>query len=194
MNDKQLKDLLQQSDQVAGNLGPVRIDRVLLGQRARLRRDIRMTGSAALVVMLLLGLWTVWQPSSPQVSNEEMQASARLVYVEQELAQLQDNVEDLLTSMRDMTQRQRQLEAVAQVRQRLSSFPDPEAYVNEQIEQAARVWVVEADQLWQHPRQRPTALRLYRQVLKLYPQSQGARIARTRLRPKQHPYQDKGVL
>lgn len=178
MDRDPLRDLLQRAD-AAVPPPPVPPD---LARRVRLRRARRRfrglaACGAAAVVLIAIGLWQT-RPSAPAVPGEPPPAPASGLRAEVErLAAQAEGRLALATRTREL---EAQLVRLAKL-QSQAREPDPVALVRQERDTAAFILVDSADHLHRDLELTKPAVDLYRETIRVFPQTRWASVAQQRL-------------
>ena len=191
-NDR-LEWLLQQADTAAGP-GP-RLPADLVGQvrrRAQRARRIRM-GFGALAAAMVLSGGLIWlfssnlaQAPGPYDQPGIVERAGPGANDEEELARLRTEIERLdaqVASLSAAVQQMRQVEAdyrrLNELRRELVSL-DISDQIAREVDEAVFVMIYDADRRLAQG-QRDSAIKVYKQVIRLFPQNRWAKVAREKL-------------
>lgn len=192
MNRDAVETLLQQADWAAGPSPASRVDladrvRRLARRRHRTQTAVRVTAAAVVAIGVGLAVHSVTlrhrledrivalpPPPAASPSPEEV------AQLRSQLAQLQKEANDLAARIRGMTAIQEQRERLARMERAVASLESGEA-VRAQMERAAFTIVYQADRMDRELGLRESALRAYREAIRLFPETPSAKIARDRL-------------
>lgn len=187
MNENQLQNLLRECDRAAGKPLPVRIDTHMLRNSIRKRRQVQRVGATCLVFTTLVIVFFLWAGKRDGGNDDPV----RVAQLEADVAALKADTTALLAKVEELTRRQEHDQAIDRVQARLQAIPDPATYVRHKTDEAAFYLMQQAELLWQEPGKRKIAIPLYKQIIKLYPDSPSARAARIRLdRRRRRPLQE----
>jgi ElaB/YqjD/DUF883 family membrane-anchored ribosome-binding protein len=177
MEDK-IKILLRKADQLTADVRPVHIDLALLRRRAERRRlIINIAAPAAIAATLFFAGIIVIQAARPPKPSEQKQ----IVSLQQELKHLQAKTDAVLSLIQQVLEEERQTERLNDLQATLTSIPDPIEETQRQVDKTAFILVYQADRLYRQSNQTDSAVQAYNQVIKLFPQTQWAEVARQRL-------------
>jgi len=179
MNEERISELLRSADRAGGPplFGPV--STANLRQRIRRRRIVwlGMPPSAAALVLLGLGIWTLQtRPTTPATPP-----SYRMASLEEQVRQLQSQTEETLKLVHEVLAQERQQQRLAALEAELASIPDPKEEIERQVDKTAFTLIFEADRLYRELNQTESAVEAYEQVIQLFPQNRWANVARERL-------------
>jgi tetratricopeptide (TPR) repeat protein len=178
VNDDGIKELLANADKAAGPpaFGHVRA----AGIRARLRRRRMIVAgfpAAAAAVLLALGVWCVCTRTTEPAPQDER----RIASLEEQVRQLQVQTEAALKLVQNVLAQEREQQRLDALEAELASIRDPREEMEAQADRAAFALVYEADRFYRELNQAQSAVEVYEQVIRLFPQSRWADEARKRL-------------
>jgi len=179
VNDEQIKSLLEDADRTAGppQYGPIRAGEIRL--RLRRRRSIAIAAPAAAAAVLLCGV-ALWNrrphPQEPAAEPQE-----RIASLEEQVRQLQEQTETTMRLVQEVLAKERQERRLAALQAELASIPDPAQELQRQADKTAFTLVYQADRMIRELDQTESAVETYEQVIRLFPQSRSADVARERL-------------
>lgn len=187
MSEDRIQDLLKQADHAAGPLpsGPTDLaSRVRHAHRRR--RNVRITGTAlAAIIALAVGTTLfISQSSSKKTSNNTLvkngDSQKNLDHLQAEIDQLRTEIETTLAMLEELNAQQEEQNRQSEIR-RILAEPDPLEEVHRQLDKAAFIIVYQADRMYRELNLRESAIESYNQAIKLFPQTQWAKVARERL-------------
>jgi len=177
MEDK-IKILLRKADQLTADVRPVHIDLALIRRRAERRRlIINIAAPAAIAAILFFASIIVLQATRPHKPSEQKQ----IVSLQQELKHLQAKTDAVLSLVQQVLEEERQTQRLNELQATLASIPDPIEETQRQVDKTAFILVYQADRLYRLLNNTDSAVQAYNQVIKLFPQTQWAEVARQRL-------------
>jgi tetratricopeptide (TPR) repeat protein len=178
VNEEQIKRLLMQADQAAGEpaFGPLTTARTR--RHAHRRRLVRIAAPTAVAVTIVLAavLGTLWLPRQRSQPQPE-----RIASLEEQVRQLQAQTQTTLKLVQDVLDRDRQQRHLASLEAELARIPDPVQEIDRQVDRAAFILVYQADKLYKELNQTEAAVAAYKEVIQLFPTNQLAQVARERL-------------
>jgi hypothetical protein len=178
MTEDKIKDLLQKADRMAAQVRPLHIDPVAIHRRAERRRLImNIAAPAAIAAILLFASIIVIQAARPHKPSEQKQ----IVSLQQELKHLQAKTDAVLNLVQQVLEEERQTERLNDLQATLASIPDPIEETQRQVDKTAFILVYQADRLYRQSNQTDSAVQAYNRVIRLFPQTQWAEVARQRL-------------
>ena len=192
MKKEQIKNLLQQADQLIPNPD---IDSVnLIGKirrRAILRRTIRKTIpiAAAAMILIAFSIWTVAIKQTQTTQKQEQIAS-----LEAKVQQLQTRTDAMLNLISDVLDREQKQLRLTEARARLADMADPLEEVHRQIDKTAFILLYQADRRYNQLNLKDSAIQTYKRVLELFPQTESAKTAKQRLQKIRNERFKKGDL
>ena len=83
--------------------------------------------------------------------------------------------------IRELRARERQQARLAELERQLAAIPDPVAEIQRQMDKAAYTMVYHADRKYNQINLKDSAIQDYQRVVKLYPQTRWAEVARNKL-------------
>lgn len=177
MTEDKIKDLLQKADQTAPSLPPVSADLgATIHRLANQRRLTNIAGplAAAAVILIAFGIWHV--KTVKTTSDEQKMAS-----LEAEIQQLQARTDATLKLIREVLDYEQKQRHLRELEAKLASIPDPLEEMQRQIDKTAFILVYQADHMYRELDQKDSAIRTYNRVIKLFPHSRSAELAKQRL-------------
>jgi len=178
MTEDKIKNLLQMADRAAGELGPTHISAAAIRRRAGHRQlIINIAAPAAIAAILLFASIIVIQAARPHKPSEQKQ----IVSLQQELKHLQAKTDAVLNLVQQVLEEERQTERLNELQATLASIPDPIEETQRQVDKTAFILVYQADRLYRQSNKTDSAVQAYNQVIKLFPQTRWAEVARQRL-------------
>jgi tetratricopeptide (TPR) repeat protein len=177
MEDK-IKILLRKADQLTADVRPVHIDLALVRRRAERRRlIINIAAPAAIAALLFFAGIIVIQVARPHKASEQKQ----IVSLQQELKNIQAKTDAVLSLVQQVLEEERQTERLNDLQAALASIPDPIEETQRQVDKTAFILVYQADCLYRQSNKTDSAVQAYNRVIKLFPQTRWAEVARQRL-------------
>ncbi|MHC4574679.1 MAG: tetratricopeptide repeat protein [Planctomycetota bacterium] len=179
MTEDKIRSLLQRADKVAGP--PARPPANLTAavrRRAHRRRKRNLVASvaAAATILIAVGVWSLATRTTERRSEQE-----RIASLEAQLHQLQARADATLNLIKEVLEREQQQRRLAELQAKLASIGDPLEEVQEQVEKTAFILVYQADRMYLELDQKDSAVRTYRRVVELFPQTRSADTAKQRL-------------
>ena len=191
MTEDKIKDLLQKADRMAAQIRPLHIDPVAIHRRARHRRImINVAAPAAIAAILFFASIIMLQATKPHKPSEQKQ----IVSLQQELKHLQAKTDAVLNLVQQVLEEERQTERLNELQATLASIPDPIEETQRQVDKTAFILVYQADRLYRQSNQTDSAVQTYNQVIKLFPQTRWAEVARQHLSEIKNKKPDKTSL
>ena len=178
MTEDKIKDLLQKADRMAAQIRPLHIDPVAIHRRAERRHLImNIAAPAAIAAILLFASIIVIQAARPHKPSEQKQ----IFSLQQELKHLQAKTDAVLNLVQQVLESERRQRRLNELEATLASIPDPIEETQRQVDKTAFILVYQADRLYRQSNQTDSAVQTYNRVIKLFPQTQWAEVARQRL-------------
>ncbi|HEX8521717.1 MAG TPA: hypothetical protein VF669_05620 [Tepidisphaeraceae bacterium] len=175
MRDDALKQLLQAADTTHAGGNDPRALALAVKRRRNQQREVRVIASAASVVVLLVSLALIISKPGNRVA---VQAEPHPAPKGDDLASLRVDARVHELTAQRLAQARRAQQATARVK----AQQDPVAQVKFERDRAAMTLVYEADRFSREPMLASRAAEQYRTVIKLFPASTWADVARQRLR------------
>ena len=188
MSDDPLRRILQQADAIAGDPPEMADD---LAGRVRLlalrRRRVSFGLSAAAAIVLAVGMTLMWSqtpsPSHPGVGPpvvQRGQEGANAESIRAEIERLGRQADHRLALARRTQEILEQMKR-AEAREQEHAYPDAVANALREVDKAAFVLVSQADRMCRELDLCKSAAVKYRRVVKLFPDTPWAAVARQRL-------------
>ncbi len=176
MTEDKIKNLLCEADQTAE--GPVPLSENLAGA-VRRRAGRRHTANLALrvvaaaVVLFALGIWSF--------NVKKTRDRQRIVALEMQIEQLKTQTDATLNLIREVLEEERKQRRLNELYAKLGSYTDPLEEIQKQVDKTAFILVYQANRMYRELDQKDSAIKAYKRVIELFPQSQWAEVARQRL-------------
>ncbi|MHC4168943.1 MAG: tetratricopeptide repeat protein [Planctomycetota bacterium] len=178
MKEDELKNLLQEVDRMAGQPGRTQVDVSAVRRRANRRRRARLSGpiAAAAVVFIAAGIWY-------QVTNNSEQTDGReeIMALQAKVRQLQASTNAAVALIHEVLEDERRQSRLDELEAEYASITDPLDEIQKQVDKTAFILVYQADRLYRELNETESAVETYKRVIKLFPRSQWAMVARERL-------------
>ncbi len=210
METDRIEEILQQADDSAGepSLTANLAERTYRMYARGRRISVGLSTAAGLILVAGIFYWgrgnlfssqpSASQPEIAVNTGEPKQfAQGEIEQLRTEVAQLRAEAELRTAILAEVLERQAQQERVRALERQVRGQPDPLTEVNRLIERAALVTVYQADRKYNELDLKESAIADYRQVIKLYPETNWAERARQRLadiETKENPNEQGDVL
>ena len=185
MIEDRIENLLHQADAAAGSPEELPADFLARVRRsARRRKYVRVACgvgfasvamTAAVVVVLSIGGSSAVAPPAPSGSSQQDIAALRV-----EIDRLRAEIDLRVAAVERMLADERKQRELAQAAIQLNR-PDPAVELQMNRERAAFVLAHQAGKMQRDPDKEDSAVELYHKLLRLFPNTRGARTARQRL-------------
>jgi len=177
MTEDKIKNLLQDVDRIAGRPGPVSADISVIRSRARQRRIVSLAipATVAAVILIVLGIWSF---TNRTVETREQK---KIALLQVQIKQLQARADAAMSSIQEVLEEERRQRQLDELEAQLASIPDPLEEVRKQVDKTAFILVYQADRMYRELNLKNSAVRTYKRVIELFPQTQWAEVARQRL-------------
>jgi hypothetical protein len=176
MTEDKIKNLLYEADRTAG--GPVPLSANLAGvvrRRAGRRQtaNLAFRVAAAAVVLSAFGIWSF--------TVKKIRDRQRIVALEMQIKQLKTQTDATLNLIREVLEEERKQRRLNELRAQLTSYSDPLEEIQKQVDKTAFILVYQANRMYRELDQKDSAIKAYKRVIELFPQSRWAEEARQRL-------------
>lgn len=178
MTEDKIKNLLQETDRIAGRPAQVGVNLSAIRRRANRKRLTRLVGpvAAAAALMIGLGIWSL-AIKTPEPTGEQR----KIVTLETQVKQLQASTDAALALIHEVLEDERRQSRLDQLEAELASIPDPLEEIQRQVDKTAFYLVYQADRLYRELNETESAVETYKRVIKLFPRNQWAGVAQERL-------------
>lgn len=178
MTEDKIKNLLQEADQTAGRPAPVYVNLSDVRRRANRRRFVCFTAplSAAAVFLLAVCIWSLIT-RIPETTPEQ----EKIALLETRIKQLQARTDAALSLIQEVLEEERRQSRLDEFQAQLASIPDPLEEIQRQVDKTAFILVYQADRMYHELNLKDSAVQTYKRVIKLFPKTQWAEVARQRL-------------
>ena len=174
MPEDKIKNLLQKADEAAGEPMPVPINISAVRLRTNRRRFISVTTpiAAAAAVLVTFGLWSLTKTTPPQ---------QKIASLEAQIQQLQIRTDATFSLIQEVLENERKQQRLDELQAQLASIPDPLEEIRKQVDTAAFNLVYQADRMYGELNLKSSAIKTYKRVIELFPETQWAEVAHQRL-------------
>lgn len=175
MTEEKIKNLLQQADQMAAGPGMSANLAAAVRRRANRRQTVNLATriAAAAVVLFALSIW-----SFNVKKNRDRQ---RTVALEMQIKELKTQTDATLNLIREILDEERKQRRLNELQARLASYTDPLEEIRKQVDKTAFILVYQANRMYCELDQKDSAIKAYKRVIELFPQSRWAEEALKRL-------------
>lgn len=179
MNDEHIRSLLEDADRMAGppQYGAIRAGEIRLRLRRRRSIALGVPAAAAAVFVCAVGLWSA--RSVPEKPAPEQQT--QIASLQEQVRQLQEQTETTMRLVQEVLAKERQDRRLAALHAELARIPDPAQELQRQADKTAFALVYQADRMIGEMNQTESAVKAYEQVIRLFPETRSAEVARERL-------------
>jgi Tfp pilus assembly protein PilN len=177
MTEDKIKNLLQRADEMAGAPGPVSINLSTVRHRANRRRIISIATpvAAAAAILIAVGLYG-FTLRAAKITHQQ-----KIALLEMQIEQLQARADATYNLVQEVLQNEREQQRLYELQAQLASIPDPLEEIQKQVDKTAFNLVYQADRMYRELNLKSSAIRTYKRVIKLFPKTQWAEVARERL-------------
>ena len=177
MTEERIKNLLQEADGGASlsesDAGAIT---AWVYRRAGRRRLVRVAVPVAAVALVLIGIGL-----QQLVVRQEAARAKQTAAIEMQVKQLTAQVDSALDLVAEVLENQRRQQRLEALEAKLAAIPDPLEEIQRQADKTAFVMVYQAEKMDKQLNLRDSAVRTYKQVIRLFPETQSAKVARERL-------------
>ena len=183
-----LGEWLRRADAAAGLPLPLRADLPeRVRHRARRRRATRAAGGAVVLVLLAVGaVWALWPLTERPTGNgagpivAATAEQAEIARLQEKVHRLQEEVQWRTAAIERMLTLETQQQRLAELRRRAAE-PDALDRLDQQTDQTAFTIIYQADRMHKELGLEAPAVEGYRRVIRLFPETRWAEVARKRL-------------
>jgi tetratricopeptide (TPR) repeat protein len=170
MPEDKIKNLLQKADETAGEPMPVSINIPAVRLRANRRRFISVTTpiAAAAAILLAFGLWSLTKQQ-------------KIASLQRQIEQLQTRADATFDLIQEVLEDERKQQRLDELQAQLASIPDPLEEIRKQVDTAAFNLVYQADRMYRELNLKSSAIKTYKRVIEIFPETQWAEVAHQRL-------------
>lgn len=178
MTKDKIKNLLQAADKTAGGPNLVSVDLFAIRHSVRQRRfaSLAIPATAAAVILIALGIWTLMLRSAHTTPEQE-----KITLLERQVKQLQVRTDATMSLIQEVLEKERRQQRLDELEAELASIPDPIEEMQKQVDKTAFMLVYQADRLYRELNQTDSAVEAYNRVIRLFPENQWAQVARQRI-------------
>jgi cell division protein FtsB len=178
MPEDKIKNILQKADETAGEPMPVSINLSAVRLRANRRRFVSVTTpiTAAAAVLVAFGLWSLTSKIIEKTAQQQKIAS-----LEAQIQQLQIRTDATFNLIQEVIEDERKQQRLDELQAQLASIPDPLEEIQKQVDTAAFNLVYQADRMYRELDLKSSAIKIYKRVIELFPETQWAEVAHQRL-------------
>ena len=176
MREDKIKNLLQKADQTARGALPISENLAsVVRRRAGRKQTVNLAARivAAAVVVIALGIWSF--------NAKKTRDRQRIVALEIQVKQLKAQTDATLNLIREVLDEERKQRRLNELQAQLARYPDPLEEIQKQVDKTAFILVYQANRMYRELDQQDSAIKAYKRVIELFPQSQWAEEARQRL-------------
>lgn len=179
MTEEKIKNLLQKADQAAPaqTLICSRLT-AAVRRRANRRRFANIAAPIAAAAMLLIAFGT-WHLTTR--NDQTSQDQNKITSLQTEIKELHARTDATLKLIQEVLENQRRQRRLDELQAQLASIPKPLEEIRKQVDKTAFILVYQADRMYNELNQKDSAIRAYNRVIKLFPQTQSAKVAEQRL-------------
>ncbi|MHC4456291.1 MAG: tetratricopeptide repeat protein [Planctomycetota bacterium] len=178
MTEDKIKNLLQKADQTAGHPAPIP-DNLTAAVRRRARQrhfaNLTIPTATAAIILIAFGIWLL------TTKTEIGQSPEKIASLEAQIQLLQARTDAALNLIQEVIENERKQRRLDELQARLANIPDPLEEIQNQVEKTAFILVYQADRMHRELNQKDSAIQAYNQVIRLFPQTRSAEVARQKL-------------
>ncbi|UCG57813.1 MAG: hypothetical protein JSU70_23475, partial [Phycisphaerales bacterium] len=178
MTEDKIRDLLKRADETAGQpvMFPVSASAI---RRRAFRRRVTGYATCTATAAALLYVFAVGDFSTLVIERPTSQE--QFASLQNQIEQLQASTDAALKLVHDVLESEREQRRLDQLHVQLASISDPREQIQKEVDRTAFILVYQADRLHRELGQRDAAVETYNRVIKLFPETQWAQVARQRL-------------
>jgi tetratricopeptide (TPR) repeat protein len=177
MTEDKIRELFQIADRTAGRPLMFPIKASAIRRRAHVRRAVSVTCRAAAALLILaLAIWGLSDRSPEQTAKQ-----AQIAALQAQVRLLQARSDATLKLVQEVLKSEREQGHLDELQAELADIPDPLEEIQKQVDKTAFTLVYHADRMYRELGQRRSAVQAYKRVIKLFPQTRSAEVARQRL-------------
>jgi|WetSurMetagenome_2_1015567.scaffolds.fasta_scaffold67555_1 hypothetical protein len=180
MTDEKLKNLLAQTDRIAGAPAEVNINIDNIRRRANRRRILYCARPIAAAASLIIA-FALWQGTSKQTKTTPPTQPPLIASIDNQLQQLQDSTNQAIKIIQEIREKEQNQRASAELDTQLASIPDPLEKIQQEVDRTAFILVYSADRMYKELNLTDSAVETYKRVIELFPENQWAKVAQERL-------------
>ena len=175
MQDK-IENLLQRADNAAtGTSAPPGLA-ATIRRRAHRRHIVRRTAAVAAATCIVCGMALWGLADIYEIRHERQMASLKA-----EIERLKSEAESTLRLVRQVTASDRRQRELKDIEAKLARVSNPMRELQRQADAAAFILLEQAERMVKRPAARIEALKVYMQIIELFPDSPSATFAREKL-------------
>jgi TolA-binding protein len=148
-------------------------------RRRALRR--RAIGYAACTATAAVLLYVLAAGDFRNLAVERPTRQEQLASLQSQIEQLQASTDAALKLVHDVLESERKQHRLDKLHVQLASIRDPREQIQKEVDRTAFILVYEADRLYRELGQTNAAVETYNRVIRLFPETQWAEVARQRL-------------
>jgi len=176
MTEDKIKNLLYEADQTAGGPVPLSSNLAAAVRRRASRRqtaNLALRVAAAAVILFAIGIWSF--------NVKKTRDRQRIVALEMQIKELKTQTDATLNLIREVLDEERKQRRLNELQAQLASYSDPLEEIQKQADKTAFFLVYQANRMYRELDQKDSAIKAYKRVIELFPQSRWAEVARQRL-------------
>jgi len=178
MTEDKLKNLLQETDRLAGRPETIKVDISVIHKNAQRRKIINIASplAAAAVLILGVGFMILEAPNADLIEKPIETATTQM-----KIKQFQASNDATINLIYEILEQERSQQRLKVLKAELAAIPDPIEQMNEELDRTAFILVYSADKMYNELNLTDSAVETYKRVIKLFPDNQWAQVARERL-------------
>jgi hypothetical protein len=178
MTEDRIKNLLKETDRLAGRPKTFKVDISSIRKKAQRRKIINIASpvAAAAVLIFGVGFLILHAPDTESIEKPVETAST-----EMKIKQLQASTDATLNLIHEILEQEQRQQRLKVLKAELAAIPDPIKQINEELDRTAFILVYSADKMYNELNLTDSAVETYKRVIKLFPDNQWAQVARERL-------------
>ena len=176
MIQDKIQNLLQRADNAATGASAPHQLAAAVRRRAHRRRVARKTAAVAAAACIVCGVG-LWVASETASRHKQASEQRQIAALEAQVKELEARTDTALSFVRQVLQEQERKRRLDQLEAQLAAISDPIAEVDEQMEETAFIMVYQADKMYTEQNLKGSAIKTYKQVIELFPETKSAQTA-----------------
>ncbi len=180
MNDEKIKNMLQQTDRLAGAPAAVKVNLTDIRRRAKHRRILSFAGPAAAAAAIIIAV-ILWQGTSKQTKVLPMEQPPQIASDDTQIQKFQESTDNAIKIIQDILEQEQIQQKLDELNDQLAAIPDPLEKIQQEVDRTAFILVYSADRMYKELNLTDSAVETYKRVIELFPENQWAKVAQERL-------------
>ena len=180
MTDEKIKNLLKETDRLAGAPVEVKVNLAAIRRRVNRRRILYFAGPVAAAAALIIAV-ALWQCTSKHTKITPPEQKPLIASNDTQLQQLQDSTDQAMKIIQAALEKERNQQKSNELDAQLAAIPDPLEKIQQEVDRTAFILVYSADRMYKELNLTDSAVETYKRVIELFPENQWAKVAQERL-------------